>query len=319
MISSMTAFGTARVAAKIGWVNVELRSLNHRGLDLHLHVTDELRQFEGMLRERLARAIKRGKVDARISAQLNQPAAHPALNTHWLAHLAAQLQTARQFMIDVRAPTLMELLQSGQTHPVQTRSEDDSQNLEALCLHALHAALSDFQKQRQREGTQLALAMLGYAQHIREHIDWLEAALPQMQAAWRERLDARLRSLLETASPQGWTHISGEELSARISQETLLYSLRVDAAEELTRLRVHVQELQRLLGGTQKPLPEPPKPPGHTGKAGSTSKRLEFLFQEMNREANTLGAKSATLEQTRTAMSIKLLIEQLREQTQNIL
>jgi len=211
----------------------------------------------------------------------------------------------------VRAPSLLELLHASK--PVQG-DEQSAEDWQALCLQALDAALADFQTQRQREGAQLAQAMQGYARQISALLAQLQTALPHMQAAWRERLTTKLRSALEAACPQGFAHISGEELSARISQETLLFSLRTDVAEELTRLNAHVLELQRLLGGVD---PSQSADPG-TNKTGSPGKRLDFLFQEMNREANTLGSKASSLEQTRVAIDLKLLIEQLREQAQNI-
>jgi uncharacterized protein (TIGR00255 family) len=117
---------------------------------------------------------------------------------------------------------------------------------------------------------------------------------------------------VESAFPGGFTHISGAELSERLSQEANLFALRIDVAEELSRLRSHLEELRHLLGdGGGKPA---------SGKknAGSAGKRLDFLFQEMNREANTLGSKAGSMEVTRAAMDLKLLIEQMREQAQNI-
>jgi len=309
MIHSMTAFGAARAASSAGWVNVELRALNNRYLDLSLRLPDELRQLEGLLRERLTRSLKRGKVEVRVNVQRTQAAAHAVLDEHWLAHLAAQRQIAQRYLADVRAPSLLELLHANKTAQGDEQTTEDWQ---PLCLQALDAALVDFQTQRQREGAQLTQTMQGYARQISALIARLQTALPHMQATWRERLATKLRSALEAASPQGFAHISGEELSARISQETLLFSLRTDVAEELTRLNAHVLELQRLLGVVEQSQNTP------ANKTGSPGKRLDFPFQEMNREANTLGSKAGTLEQTQVAIDLKLLIEQLREQAQNI-
>jgi len=306
MIHSMTAFGAARATSATGEINIELRALNNRYLDLNLRLPDELRPLEGQLRERLSRHIKRGKVEVRVSLQRNQASACAALDETWLTHLAAQQQIARQYLPDLRAPTLLELLHANR--PAANSANEDWQ---PLFLQALDAALLDFQTQRQREGAQLARVMQGYARQISDLIVQLQNALPHMQATYRDRLAAKLRSALEAASPQGFTHISAEELSARISQESLLFSLRVDVAEELTRLNVHVEELLRLLDA-------PALDTQASRKTGSTGKRLDFLFQEMNREANTLGSKASALEQTRVAMDLKLLIEQLREQAQNI-
>jgi len=133
--------------------------------------------------------------------------------------------------------------------------------------------------------------------------------LPDLMAEHQEKIARKLHDALQTANPQGFAHISGAELSARIAQESLLFSLRIDIAEELARLRVHGEELRTILLGAEQP---------HAQPAGSIGKRLDFLFQEMHREANTLGSKSASVLVTRAAMDLKLLIEQLREQAQNL-
>lgn len=137
-------------------------------------------------------------------------------------------------------------------------------------------------------------------------VELVEGHLPQLLAEHREKLATKLRESLEAAFPGGFAHISGAELTERVAQEAGLFALRIDVAEELSRLRSHLEELRHLLGEG-----------GGKGK-GSAGKRLDFLFQEMNREANTLGSKAGSLEVTRAAMDLKLLIEQMREQAQNI-
>jgi uncharacterized protein (TIGR00255 family) len=143
-------------------------------------------------------------------------------------------------------------------------------------------------------------------------VDIVQAHLPQLLADHRDRQAAKLRESVESAFPGGFTHISGAELSERLSQEANLFALRIDVAEELSRLRSHLEELRHLLsdGGG--------KAAAGKKSAGSAGKRLDFLFQEMNREANTLGSKAGSMEVTRAAMDLKLLIEQMREQAQNI-
>lgn len=307
MICSMTAFGAARASAEVGTVSVELRSVNNRYLDVNLRLPEELRQIEGPLRERLAKAVKRGKVDVRVNYQRAAQTSSTGLDTQYLAELARQLQMAREVLPDTRPPTLFELMRANDTGS----REDDSEAWHKLSLEVVDAALVDFQQQRRREGEQLAQAMQGYTQQITAIVELAENALPQIQAAYRERLTNKLRDALEAVSPTGFENIGGAELSARISQESMLFSLRVDVAEELTRLRAHLSELERLLTTS----PGQGKP---DSKVGSTGKRLDFLFQEMNREANTLGSKAASLDFTNAAIDLKLLIEQLREQAQNI-
>ncbi len=146
-------------------------------------------------------------------------------------------------------------------------------------------------------------------------VDTVQAHLPQLLADHRDKLAAKLRESVESAFPGGFAHITGAELSERLSQEANLFALRIDVAEELSRLRSHLEELRHLLtdgGGKQGGKHGDKKP------AGSAGKRLDFLFQEMNREANTLGSKAGSMDVTRAAMDLKLLIEQMREQAQNI-
>ncbi|MDN5843155.1 MAG: DUF1732 domain-containing protein, partial [Alcaligenaceae bacterium] len=171
---------------------------------------------------------------------------------------------------------------------------------------AADRALAELQDARKREGTRLAEAMLQASKDIDKIVDQVEDALPEIIAEQQSRIAQRLRDALMAASPEGFAQISGTELSARIAQETAVFGLRTDVAEELTRLRSHVEELAHILTGDT------------SGVKGSLGKRLDFLFQEMNREANTLGSKAAAMTVTQAAIDLKLLIEQMREQAQNI-
>jgi uncharacterized protein (TIGR00255 family) len=150
---------------------------------------------------------------------------------------------------------------------------------------------------------------------IERIVEEVERQLPQLLADHREKLAAKLRETVEAAFPGGFTHITGPELTERLAQEANLFAMRIDVAEELSRLRSHLAELVHILadgdaGGAAKS--------GKRANAGSAGKRLDFLFQEMNREANTLGSKAGSVDVTRAAMDLKLLIEQMREQAQNI-
>jgi uncharacterized protein (TIGR00255 family) len=138
--------------------------------------------------------------------------------------------------------------------------------------------------------------------------------MPVLLATQRDKLAQKLKDTLQNAFPNGFTHISGAELSERIASESSLFALRIDVAEELARLKSHLTELEYLLSGQQG------KPSQAKSGAAATSvgKRLDFLFQEMNREANTLGSKAGSLEMTRAAMNLKLFIEQMREQAMNL-
>jgi uncharacterized protein YicC (UPF0701 family) len=189
------------------------------------------------------------------------------------------------------------------------------------CLRATDEAIDQLMAGRIREGARLAESMLEQSRAITAIVDQVHAHLPELLNAQREKLSQKLLETVQNAFPGGFTHISGAELSERIASESSLFSLRIDVAEELSRLRSHIQELAFLLGGKpshQFNSPAKDNVRGKTQDKGSVGKRLDFLFQEMNREANTLGSKAGSLEMTRAAIDLKLLIEQMREQAQNI-
>ncbi|MFJ1299495.1 YicC/YloC family endoribonuclease [Pseudomonadota bacterium AL_CKDN230030165-1A_HGKHYDSX7] len=310
MIRSMTAFGNARVDLEQGTLALELRSVNSRFLDLYFRLPDELRHAETPLRELLTANLARGKVEVRASFTRASSTEVTQLDPEWLARLADQLQAARQILPETSAPRLVELFNwPGQ----RTNDALDPQIWGAACVQAGQQALAQLQEGRVREGERLAGMMRDCADGVAAIVDQVETHLPQLLADHRDKLATKLRETIENAFPGGFTHISGAELSERLSQEANLFALRIDVAEELSRLRSHLEELRHLLteGG------------GKTGKAGgkqggSAGKRLDFLFQEMNREANTLGSKAGSMEVTRAAMDLKLLIEQMREQAQNL-
>lgn len=312
MIRSMTAFGAAQAESTIGSVTVELRAVNSRYLDLSLRLPEDLRLAETPLREQVGKHLRRGKVELRASFTRASDGAIPVLADDYLRHIAEQLSHARAFIPDTPAPSLAELIKGASS----SDNAPDPKAWSTLCVEASRQALVELQANREREGARLADMMLECSRGVADIVAQVESQLPQLLAEHRQKLATKLRETLEAASPGGLSMISGEELSARIAQETALFSMRIDVAEELSRLRSHISELQHLLEGnaasrsTQRVA----------GKAatGSIGKRLDFLFQEMNREANTLGSKASGLEVSRAAIDLKLLIEQMREQAQNI-
>lgn len=321
MIRSMTAFGTARIDLEAGTLMLELRSVNSRYLDLHFRLPDELRHAETPLRELLTANLGRGKVEVRASFMRNSGAELVQLDPVWLQQLATQLEAARRILPEIEAPRLSELL----NWPGQRNNEAlDPQIWTAACLQAAQEALAQLQEGRAREGQRLAGLMLACADDVANIVETVNEHMPQLLADHREKLSNKLREAMESAFPGGFTHISGAELTERLAQETNLFALRIDVAEELGRLNSHLAELRHLLGGEDRPTapgaqPKSGKKPKTSARpSGSAGKRLDFLFQEMNREANTLGSKAGSMDVTRAAMDLKLLIEQMREQAQNI-
>ncbi|MGB3287717.1 MAG: YicC/YloC family endoribonuclease [Burkholderiaceae bacterium] len=308
MIRSMTAFGSARAESEQGSVTIEFRSVNSRFLDVNFRLPEDLRMAEGLIREQLGQAVKRGKVDIRVNYSRAPASAPDALDENYLSVVAAQLQAARRLIPDVAAPRLAELLSGAGG---KDDAAFDPEVWSAMCAEAAAHALDELQAAREREGQRLADMMLDCARDVGLIVDQVEQELPTVLAEQQDKIGAKLRDALMAASPEGFAQISGAELSARLAQEASLFSLRIDVAEELSRLRSHIAELEHLLrtgqaGGKDKK------------NSGSAGKRLDFLFQEMNREANTLGSKAGALSVTRAAIDLKLLIEQMREQAQNI-
>ncbi|NGM88001.1 YicC family protein [Parapusillimonas sp. SGNA-6] len=308
MIRSMTAFGSARAESEHGSVTVEARSVNSRYLDLSFRLPEDLRLAEGGMRERIGQTVKRGKLEIRANFLRSGQQAAATIDADYLHAVAQQLEAVRRIIPDVAAPRLSELINGSNG----TSGTFDTEAWVALCLTATELALAELQAAREREGQRLADVMLNTAREAIAIVEQVERDLPAIQAEHQERLGNKLRDALQAASPDGYAQISGPELSARIAQEASLFSLRIDVAEELARLRSHIAELEHLLQSKDAALQ------AGSRKSGSAGKRLDFLFQEMNREANTLGSKASALSVTRAAIDLKLLIEQMREQAQNI-
>lgn len=312
MIHSMTAFGSARIESRLGSLSVEFRSVNSRFLDIAIRMPDELRFAESVVREQVSRFVVRGKVEARVSYVQSVDDTASQIDPVRLEQMARQLDIARQAIPDVIAPRLTDLFSM---QPERNNLELEAETWTEMCRQACEQALEQLQAARQREGQRLAETMLATGQDMAAILDQVEQNLPALMQAWQERITTRVRETLEAVSPDGFSQISGEELSARIAQEASLFSMRSDIAEELSRLRSHVQELHHLLSGSTSGTSAAP---GGKKQKGSAGKRLDFLCQEMNREANTIGSKAASLDITHAAIDLKLFIEQLREQAQNI-
>jgi len=326
MIHSMTAFGSARADVAQGTLALEIRSVNSRFLDLYFKLPEELRHVEAPLREMLTGALARGKVEVRASFVRQERQDAGGLDTQWLARLAEQYAAARAILPDLAPPRMIELM----NWPGQRNADAfDGEAWGQACLTAAREALAQLQAARAREGARLAQVMLDCAAQAAVTVNEVEQHLPAMLAEHREKLAHKLHDTVANAFPAGFTHISGTELSERISQETTLFALRIDVAEELARLRSHFEELAIILESSTH-APSPPSAGGKEGKSpraggkrspaasGSAGKRLDFLLQEMNREANTLGSKAGSLTMTTSAIDLKLLVEQMREQAQNL-
>jgi uncharacterized protein (TIGR00255 family) len=287
MINSMTGFAAATRELAWGAVSVELRSVNHRYLDVSFRIPDELRTIEQALREAISGAISRGKIECRISyAMRSGPQGSAELDPTLLAQVLALNARARAALPEARPLAVGDILRWPGMLGADALPVDE---FRATATELMQQALGDFTAARAREGAKLATVILERAAEMRTRIAAVQPRMPAIIAAFQDKLNARLKEALVSADDE------------RVRQEIALFVNKIDVDEELSRLATHLDELQRIVG-----------------KGGASGKRLDFLMQELNREANTLGSKSADIEVTRVAMDLKLLIEQMREQIQNI-
>ena len=287
MIYSMTGFAVASAELDSGSLSLELRAVNHRYLDLQLRMPDELRSQESSLREAIAGQLTRGKVECRIGYAPRASAQNPAhLNQGMVQQLAEWSAKVRETMPDARLLSVADVLRWNGVLESPALSADTLQaTLQSLMKQVLH----DFAAARQREGDKLKSFLLERVTQIEALRISVAPRIPNAIAAYETKLRAKLLEAL------------GSEDDERVRQEITLYASKVDVDEELSRLLTHLDEVKRVLS-----------------KGGAVGKRLDFLMQELHREANTLGSKSVDAEVSRCAMEIKILIEQMREQVQNI-
>ena len=272
---------------------VEIRSVNGRFLDLGFKLPDELRGTEPALREMLAAALKRGKVELRIGTRA---AAEPAWPWPAPEHLSALAQLQAQVLAHLPAArplSVQEVLQWC------TRGQAAAVTDEAA-LHAARQCLQGLLDSRQREGEKLAALLTERSQRLRALAAQAEPLVPAVVQRQQARFLQRWQEALTSADGAAGG-IPPQALQERALQEAASYAIRIDVAEELSRLEAHLDEIDRLLA-----------------QGGELGKRLDFLIQELHREANTLGSKSAALELTGISVEMKVLIEQMREQVQNI-
>ncbi len=287
MINSMTGYATAARELAWGSVSVELRSVNHRYLDVSFRMPDELRPAETALREAIAATVTRGKVECRVAYALRSGAQNSAeLDDTLLAQLLDLNAKVRSALPDARTLGVADILRWPGMLGAEELPVDE---LRVTANELMPEVLREFTAARGREGEKLAAVILERAADMRTRIGVVQPRMPGIIAAFQDKLNARLQEALVSADDE------------RVRQEIALFVNKIDVDEELSRLATHLDELQRILQ-----------------KGGAAGKRLDFLMQELNREANTLGSKSVDIEVTRVAMDLKLLIEQMREQIQNI-
>jgi uncharacterized protein (TIGR00255 family) len=287
MIYSMTGFAAQSRELGATSLYLELRGVNSRYLDLSFRIADDVRQAEPALRELITARLVRGKVECRFSLQSIDTAPRDfALNTALLARLAAAQSAVRESFPDALPLAVADLLR----WPGMLADESlGFGEMQPVILELARATLDEFVASRAREGEKLAAMIRERIARMRELVAIATPRMPAIVEEYRERLTRKLHEVLTTADEE------------RIVQEVVLYAHRIDVAEELSRLSTHLDELERILSS-----------------GGAAGKRLDFLMQELNREANTLASKSPATDISGIAMELKVQIEQIREQVQNI-
>ncbi len=286
MISSMTGFARQECAGAFGTLVCEIRSVNHRFLDAAVRLPESCRALETELRQLLARDLRRGKVDCTLLHRPATAAGALQVDEATLTQLVARSTELARTLPEQGRINVLELLR----WPGVLRDEQPDSEALFHAVRALFAAtLKDLSSARLREGQRLTDLIVQRCVVLEELVAQVRARLPEVLARVRTRLEERLREL------------GGELNQERIEQEIVLLLHRLDVAEELDRLTGHIEETRRTMDAPE-----------------AAGRRLDFLLQEFNREANTLSSKSQDLETTRVAVEMKVVIEQMREQVQNI-
>ena len=272
-------------------LGLEIRSVNSRFLDLSFRLPDELRAMEPVLRTLLAAKIKRGKVEVRATLESSDSSSVPDPSPRMLQRLNSAQDSVRSWLPQAAPLSVAEVLRlcTGQG----AGTEDWSETVPALAEQALTALL----EARQQEGARLATMLRGHVKQLGALAQQATPLVPLLVEQQRQRFMERWKEAMGLAEGAA----TPEAAQDRALSEATAFAIRIDVAEEVTRLQSHLDEIERLLK-----------------KGGEVGKRLDFLIQELHREANTLGSKSSALDLTRISVDMKVLIEQMREQVQNI-
>ena len=280
----MTGYAQASAGSPRGTLSLELRSVNARFLDVQFRIADELRALEPLLRELITARVARGKMECRLSLAEGE-GAPPRLNEEAMRRLRAVAEAARQAFPDAAPPSLSELLR----WPGVLAAEGDVESLRAAAAALCRRAADELVAARSREGAKLAAGIVERVRSMRERVEKIGPLVPEAIAAYQAKIAERLREAIGAVDDE------------RIRTEIALFATKVDVAEELDRLGAHLGEVERVLRA-----------------GGAVGKRLDFLAQELNREANTLASKASSAAIADGALELKLLIEQVREQVQNL-
>ncbi|MBQ5940289.1 MULTISPECIES: YicC/YloC family endoribonuclease [unclassified Massilia] len=294
----MTGYAVATSEGAAGTLTIEIKSVNSRFLDLQFRINDELRALEPDLRSAIMAAITRGKVEVRLSFGRKASGGSQALNQELLNDLARlQAEVTRHFA-SASQMSVAELLR---WPGVIEESTIGQESLQADVAALTKTTIEAFVESRKREGAALEAMLQSRIDSMEAIVKRITPLIPQVIAQFQQKAIERMQDALGLAGHGNGTTLTRQEVLERIRQEVTLYGIRIDVSEELSRLSAHLNETRHILK-----------------KGGQVGKRLDFMMQELNREANTLGAKASVKELADASMELKLLIEQMREQVQNL-
>ena len=294
----MTGYAVATSEGAAGTLTIEIKSVNSRFLDLQFRINDELRALEPDLRAAIMAAITRGKVEARLSFGRKVAGGSQVLNAALLADLARLQTEVGKHFTDAATMSVAELLRwPGVIEEAHVGQESLQADVAALTAKTVAA----FVDSRRREGAALEAMLVARIDAMDLIVKRISPLIPQVISQFQQKAVERMQDALGLAGHGTPSTLTRQEVLERIRQEVTLYGIRIDVSEELSRLSAHLNETRHILK-----------------KGGQVGKRLDFMMQELNREANTLGAKASVKELADASMELKLLIEQMREQVQNI-
>lgn len=285
-VKSMTGFAAVTRDVTGGRIAIELKSVNHRYLEFQTRMPEEIRSLEGAMREQIVAALSRGKVDCRVTLtnDTTQTATTPS-QAALVALMATQAEILSAF--DARPLSVWEIMHAP---GVMATTEMTAESIKEPLLSLFGDAVAELDATRVREGEKLAQMLIERLDGIDQLTKQVAPLIPQMVQSYEDKLKQKIADANLSAASDD-----------RLKQEVVLFASRIDIAEELNRLGAHTTEVRRVLKG-----------------GGAIGKRLDFLMQELNRESNTLGSKSVSAESTKVSIELKVLIEQMREQIQNI-
>ena len=295
-VSSMTGFAHVQIQTVLGVLSIDLKSVNSRYQEIAIRLPEELRFLEGKIRSVISQSVARGKIECRMQ-WVGELVHEQTLNQDAIKNLLALQQEIVQQYPGVKPLTVSQILSfPGILEPKTV----DIGALKQEVMNGLEQVVQILLLARSREGASLVKVVLSYCDKIEKTVNQLVPKLPNIIENIQKKLQERLsEALAKTLSER--TSLTKEDINDRIRQEVILYAIKLDVDEEINRLLTHINEIRRLLKD-----------------GGEVGKKMDFMIQELNREANTLGSKASAIEMTRTSLDLKVNIEKMREQIQNL-